>query len=130
MEVKEFKGGFEQLDLWKEGRKFRNKISELTQKFPRDEKYILRSQILRSARSVTSNIAEGYGRFHFKENIQFCRTARGSLMETLEHLYVALDENYIQPESFNNLKKDYDRLLRLLNGYISYLNDRLKNEKI
>jgi len=49
----------------------------------------------RASRSVNHNIAEGYGRFPFQENIQFCRIARGSLFETLDHGIIALDEGYI-----------------------------------
>ena len=82
---------FEDLEVWKECRKFRNQISTTTEKFPKEEKYCLTDQIKRSSRSVTANIAEGYGRFHFQENAQFCRQARGSLTETLDHLFCGLD---------------------------------------
>ena len=52
-------------------------------------------QVIRSSRSITANIAEGHGRYHYQENIQFCRTARGSLTESLDHLICALDEGFI-----------------------------------
>ena len=84
--------GFEELDVWKECRKLRKEISKLVKLFPIEEKFKLVDQIVRSSRSTTANIAEGHGRFHYQENIQFCRQARGSLNETLDHLICAFDE--------------------------------------
>lgn len=112
---------FMDLDCWKVAREFRKKISSLANSFPSEEKYGLISQIKRSSRSVTANIAEGYGRFHHQENIQFCRMSRGSLTETLDHLTVALDENYISEDQFDDFKTELDRCLKVLNGYINYL---------
>jgi four helix bundle protein len=86
---------FEDMEVWKSARVFRNLVSELVKKFPNEEKFRLTDQIIRSSRSVTSNIAEGFGRFHHQENIQFCRQARGSLVETLDHLICAYDEKFI-----------------------------------
>ncbi|MFL5786706.1 MAG: four helix bundle protein [Flavisolibacter sp.] len=99
--------GFESLDVYKSSRAFRIKISQLVKHFPSDEKYLLRSQIIRSSRSIAANIAEGYGRFYYKEFIQFCRQGRGSLTETLEHLICAFDEGYINEQQLNLIKVDY-----------------------
>lgn len=118
---------FEELEVWKMCREFRIKISNLTSQFPDTEKYSLVSQIKRSSRSVTNNIAEGFGRFHYQENIQFCRHARGSLNETKEHLYIAFDEGYINEETMQEYIEDFDRCLKLINGYIAYLK-KAKNE--
>lgn len=112
---------FEDLEVWKSARIFRNKILALSANFPIEEKRRLTDQILRSSRSITANLAEGFGRFHHQENIQFCRTARGSLNETLDHLICALDCNYINSDSLALLKADHDQCLKLLNGYIAYL---------
>jgi four helix bundle protein len=89
---------FEDLELYKACRKFRQDISKLVKSFPNEEKYRLTDQLLRCSRSTTANIAEGHGRYHYQENIQFCRQARGSLSETLEHLICTLYEKYI-PEN-------------------------------
>ena len=86
-----------------------------------EEKNKLTDQILRSSRGVTNCISEGYGRFYYKENIQFCRISRGSLLETLDHLIIAFDENYITSEQLKELKLHIDTCGRLLNGYINYL---------
>lgn len=112
---------FTELDCWKEARELRKEISQLTKRFPKEEKYDLTSQIKRSSRSVTANIAEGYGRFHYQENIQFCRISRGSLTETLDHLIVAFDEDYIAEEELKTLQSKLKICLRLINGYINYL---------
>src|SRR6185436_20434241 len=111
-----YKGGFEDLDVWKESRNLRKSISLLIRKFPVSEKYNLCDQLLRSSRSICANIAEGYGRFHYQENIQFCRHSRGSLLETLDHLICAKDENYISQEEFDSIKNDLKACLHKLNS--------------
>ena len=123
----DYKGGFEDLEVWKTARGLRISISVLTKSFPVEEKYKLADQLLRSSRSITANISEGYGRFHYQENIQFCRQARGSLMETLDHLICALDEKYIDETQLDSFRKQYESLIKLLNGYIAFLKNK-KNE--
>jgi len=115
--------------VWKKARAFRNEISRLTKSFPSEEKYKLVDQIIRSSRSVSANIAEGHGRFHFQENIQFCRTARGSLLETFDHLTVALDEGYLNEKTFNVYNSQYEELIRMLNGYIAFLKKRKEEDR-
>lgn len=110
-----------ELASWKASRELRMNISKLVKGFPEDEKFRLKNQILRSSRSVSANIAEGFGRFHFQENIQFCRIARGSLYETQDHLICALDEKFISKEQFNKVNDELLNCLKILNGYISYL---------
>jgi four helix bundle protein len=63
------------------GRDLRGRLYALACVLPPHESYNLASQIRRAAISLTANIAEGYGRFHFKENVQSCRIARGSAYE-------------------------------------------------
>jgi four helix bundle protein len=117
----EYKRGFENLEVWRVGRELKKLVSEFCKKFPKHEIYSLTSQIKNSSRSVTANIAEGYGRFHYQENIQFCRQSRGSLVETKDHIYTALDENYITQNDFDTFIEKYDHCLKLLNGYITYI---------
>ncbi|MGB1079795.1 MAG: four helix bundle protein [Flavobacteriaceae bacterium] len=112
---------FEDLDCWKKARRLRIKISELVKTFPNDEKFGLTSQIVRAVRSVTHNIAEGYGRFHFRENAQFCRTSRGSLYEVLDQVIVANEEGYISENMLNEIRKDIFENIKILNWYINYL---------
>lgn len=112
---------FEELTMCRECRAFRRVMSTLVKTFPPEERYRLSDQLLRSSRSVTVNIAEGFGRFHYQENIQFCRQARGSLTESLDHMLVAHDENYIDTLQLDQIRIQYTQCLKLLNGYIGYL---------
>ena len=115
---------FEELETWKLARQFKNEIKELTNQFPEQEKFRLTDQIIRSSRSVCANIAEGFGRFHYKDNSRFCRNARGSLFETLNHLVEAFDSGYISEETLTNFRTKMFHCNKLLNGYIAYLNKR------
>lgn len=112
---------FEELDVYKKCREFRQEIANLAKTLPQTENHKLQSQLVRSSRAITSNIAEGFGRFHHLENIQFCRQARGSLMETLEHLIIAMDEGYITNETLDHFRDAHADCMRILNAYISYL---------
>ena len=113
---------FKELACWKEARNLRLFVkTNIITKLPNSERFALIDQIKRSSRSVGNNISEGYGRFHFQENIQFCRIARGSLFETLDHGIVAFDEGYISKENLNELRNIQNKTLLILNGYIKYL---------
>jgi len=115
---------FEDLEVWKVCREIKKKIFKLIKNYPVEEKYSLITQMRRAAISITANIAEGYGRFHYQENIQFCRQARGSLYELLDHLITSLDEGYISTIEMNELKKLINSAIKLLNGYIRMLQKR------
>ena len=119
---------FEDLEAWKSARELRNAVSKLAKTFPNDERFRLVDQIIRSSRSVPANISEGFGRFHFQENIQFCRQARGSLSETLEHLICALDEEYIDKATFQSHRQLIEHCWKVLNGYIAYLKKAVKTK--
>ncbi|MFD0750733.1 four helix bundle protein [Mucilaginibacter calamicampi] len=112
---------FSDLEVWKKSRILRNAIFELTKSFPGEEKYRLSDQIIRSSRSIGNNIAEGYGRFHFADEVKFLLNARGSATETIDHLIIALDNKYISEDTFEKFKTDCDECAKLINGYINYL---------
>ena len=96
-------------------------IRQLTNSFPSEERFRLTDQIIRSSRAVNSNIAEGHGRYTFKDQVHFCIQARGSLTETFNHLIDAFDEEYISDQQLEKFRIQIDEVHRLLNGYISYL---------
>lgn len=112
---------FEELKCWQEAVLLRKSLKSFLEKLPKFEEYRLKDQIIRCLRSVTNNIAEGYGRFNYQENIQFCRISRGSLFEIIDHLLVATEENYIEEKDFSIKKEHINKCLALLNGYINYL---------
>jgi four helix bundle protein len=113
---------FYELPVYKTCRLFRKKISGIVKKYlPKSEEYHLKTKVLDSSRSITANLAEGFGRFHHQENIQFSRNSRGSLDETFDHMITAYDEKYILKETLSDINKDYKDCLKQLNAYIKYL---------
>lgn len=116
---------FTDLDVWKKARKFKKEMETLAKTFPTEEKYRLSDQLIRSARSINANIAEGYGRHTYKNQLHFCIQATGSLSETLNHLIDAFDCQYISQEQLIHYKTKYHEVESLLNGYITYLRSKL-----
>lgn len=118
---------FEDLKVWQVARKIRIEIFELVKKFPNEEKFRLTDQVIRSSRSISDNISEGYGRFHHQENIQFCRIGRGSAYELINHLVTAHDCLYITDNELSYHKNQVTRCIQMINGYIRYLK-KAKND--
>ena len=86
---------FYDLPVYQKCRLFRKNIFQIVKSnFPKSEEY-LKSQVVDRGRPITANIAEGFGRFHYQENIQFCRQSRESLTETTDHLITAFDEDIL-----------------------------------
>jgi len=113
---------FEGLKCWQACRELRLFIGkEVVCLLPAEEKYRLGDQLLRAARSTTANIAEGYGRFHYKDNAKFCSNSRGSCWEVLDHLITARDENLISSELFTKGQDLVNTSVKLINGYMNYL---------
>jgi four helix bundle protein len=119
---------FEDLDVWKKARQLKLAISELTDTFPKEEKFRLTDQLIRSSRSIGVQVAEGHGRQTFPDGARFCIIARGSLSETLAHLIDAFDENYITEEQINKFRIIITEVEKLLNGYINWLEKKPKEK--
>ena len=118
------------MQVWQLARQLKNELYDLIKTLPIEEKYNLSDQIRRDAVSITSNIAEGYGRYHYQENIQFCRQSRGSLYEVQDHLITCLDQKYISKEDFDKLNNLVFNTIKALDGYIRYLQkEKNKNTK-
>jgi four helix bundle protein len=88
----------------------------------------LTDQIIRSSRSIGSNIAEGHGRFHYLDASRFLTNARGSAAETIDHLIVALDNNIIDQQAYESLKYDCEECMKMLNGHMSYLKNQVSSK--
>lgn len=113
---------FEDLDCWQQCRRLRLFVAkEAVPALPQGERYRLGDQMLRSARSATANIAEGYGRFHYLDNAKFCSNARGSCHEVLDHLITACDEELISEETLQRGRELAATAIRLISGYMKYL---------
>ena len=119
---------FENLEVYKEARAFRKRMYGVARKLPDIEKYGLASQIRRAAVSLTNNIAEGHGRYHYPDRIRFGLQARGSLEELIDDLNVCIDENYFPHDEAENIKQEGWRVLHILNGYLRFLRDRYGNK--
>ena len=115
-------GRFEDLECWKKCRELRIFVAkEIVPALPKEERFRSGDQFLRSARSTTANIAEGYGRFHHLDNAKFCSNSRGSCWEVLDHLITSSDETLLPPAIIKRGKALVHEAVKLLNGYMSYL---------
>jgi len=117
---------FRDLRTWQQCREVRLAVRQLVRTWPAEEKYKLTDQVIRSSRGPTAHVAEGYGRFYEKENIRFCRIARGSLYETQDHLITAQDEGYIDNATFTSHFDLVQEAIKTLNGYMHYLENMSK----
>ena len=115
---------FRDLEAWQRCKAIRKKIWDLCKTFPAEEKYRLSDQMIRSSRSSTACIAEGHGRYHYQENIQFCRQSRGSLTELIDHVDTANECEYISSGISKELIIEIETAIKILNGYIRYLQRR------
>lgn len=120
---------FEELDCWKAARDVKQLIRSITKKLPDSERFDLTDNMVRASRSVTRNIAEGFGRYSFKENVRFCIIARGSLVELIDDIITCTEEKYITEAENKEARKFIERANALLNGYINYLERAGANSK-
>jgi four helix bundle protein len=109
---------FTDLTVWKAARALRKNIYMACRGFPKQETFELSSQMRRAAVSMTANLAEGYGRFLYQENMQFCRQSRRSVYEIRDHLTTALDAGHITPEQYKQFDLQAISVIKLINGYL------------
>ncbi len=116
--------GFEQIVSWKKARELNKKIYKITcdNRSPRD--FALRDQIRRASISISSNIAEGYGRKSNKEIIYFMNLGKASCYEVKSQLYLAMDIEYVDDEVFRKLYVLYDEISKTLHGLIKHLENK------
>jgi four helix bundle protein len=114
---------FEELEAWKACREVSRWVRAVTKGLPREE-WDLKDNALRAARSTTRNIAEGFGRYHYQENIQFCRISRGSLFEIIDDAITIFEEKYITEEEYKTGRAKIAHAIKVVNGYIHYLETR------
>jgi four helix bundle protein len=110
------------LDVWKEARLLVSKIYTLTRPFPKEEQFCLTNQLRRCVVSMPSNMAEGFGRNHKKDSIQFFYIARGSLYEAETQLYLSFDLQYLSESELKITLTQLETVRKLLNGSIRYYN--------
>lgn len=99
----------------------------LTKELPDAEKFGMMPQVRRAALSLTNNIAEGHGRYHYLEQIKFMYQPRGSLQELIDDLNTCLDEKYLPQDRIERLKQEGRRVRQLIDGYIRFLRSRKRD---
>src|ERR1051325_5906126 len=109
---------FHDLDAWKQGHELVLQIYQITEDFPKTELFGIISQLRRAASSITANIAEGFGRFHFNDKARFYYQARGSAGEVLNFLILSKDLSFLNPAQFKILETRVVQTQKLINGLI------------
>ncbi len=119
---------FKDMKIWELSMTLVEDIYRKTRNFPQHELYGLSSQMRRAAISIPSNIAEGNGRAHSKEYIQFLYLARGSLMELMTQLEIAHRLNYINIEEKTEIYDQCEIILKMLHKLITSIKKKSENK--
>ena len=109
---------FYQLDAWKEAHKLVLLVYKETESFPKREKFGVIDQLRRAASSVTANIAEGFGRFHYADKIRFYFQARGSVKEVQNFILLTKDLGYLVEGTARRIWRQSQKSEKLINGLI------------
>jgi four helix bundle protein len=112
------------LDIYKLSLQLSSLIWKIYVKLPNDLKYNIGNQVIRSIDSIGANIAEGYGRFHYKDSIKFYYNARGSLWESKHWAYLLYKRGLIKKEKYDELINNLEVLGKKLNGFIKTIKDK------
>lgn len=110
---------FENLDVYKKAVNFADKISSLTEGFSRGN-YYLRDQLNRAALSISTNIAEGNGKYHKADRVNFFRIARGSAFECVPILEICKRKAFISDKEYTDFKKELEDICKMLSGLMNY----------
>lgn len=119
----------EDLDVYNLSQSFSDSIWFIVEKWDNFPKFGVGKQMTNSANSISSNIAEGYGRYFIKENINFCFYSRGSILETKNWLQKCVRRNLLNKEEHEMLINQLEIIHKKLNGYIKVLKENLKKQK-
>lgn len=114
----------EEIKAWQEARELTKKIYQISGNGQFAKDYRLRDQIRGASGSVMANIAEGFDSQSDMEFIRFLSYSRRSATEVQSHLYVALDQKYINNNIFNDIYLQVKAIKSLICGFIRYLNGK------
>jgi four helix bundle protein len=119
---------FTDLEAWQVNHKAALLVYKLTEKFPSNERFGIVDQIRRAASSVTANIAEGWGRFHYLDKMKFYYQARGSNTEVQNFLILSRDLGFLKENDYNSVTEIVSRGIQVLNGLIRFTEKRKQEE--
>ncbi len=119
----------EDLEVYTLSEKLGNKVWAIVMEWQPFMKFGLGKQLTSSVDSISANIAEGYGRYFVKENINFCFYARGSLLETKSWIRKAWTRGLVKQDEYNSLSEEMELIHRKLNAYIKVLKQNLQKQK-
>ncbi len=108
--------GYKKLDVWKKGYELTLKVYEVTRHYPKEETYGLISQMRRASSSIIANLAEGYGRNHLGEYIQYVSIAIGSCNELEVHILLSNDLHYLKKKNYDELMSGHEEVSKMLFG--------------
>lgn len=115
----------EDLEIYDLSEVLSDKIWNIVIKWESFAKDTIGKQLCRAADSISANIAEGYGRFHYKENKNFCYYSRGSILEVKSFLRKSKNRNLIPEDTYSDLYIDLQTIHLKLNAYIKYIGKNL-----
>lgn len=119
--------GLESLMAWQKAVAFAVRVQkEVLPLLPKEERFALALQLRRAVQSIPANIAEGYGRYTFKDSVHFYYIARGSLEEAYTYLVLAHQVGYPEEPLFASLQEEVRTLRHILNGYLKFLKNRMR----
>ena len=113
---------FKDLECWQQAHEFVKEVYAVTKHFPEDERYGLTSQFRRAAVSIAANICEGYRKISQADKLRFMNIAQGSLEECRYYIILALDVNYMDQATYDNLEYLINGTSWKLNGYAEAIN--------
>ena len=117
---------YKDLNIWKRSIELVKNIYEISNSFPKEELYVLTSQLRRTAISIPSNIAEGFSRFHNKEYRQFLYIALGSCAELETQIIIANYLKYLDDDRFNDIINESEVICKMISNLIKKINDSEK----
>lgn len=119
-----YHNSYQQLDVYKLACEMSERVWVIYVEMPQYLKNHMGDQLLRSVDSIAANIAEGYGRFHYKDQIRFLYISRGSLFETAHWLSVLFQRDIISKDSMEGIQALAEIEGKKLNQYINYLKSK------
>jgi len=119
---------FYDLEIWKEAHRLSIAVYKLSDEFPKKETYGISDQLRRSSTSVSANIAEGFGRYHYKDKIKFYYNARGSICEVQNFIFFAQDIGYLSRDLAREVFQDYEKLGKMLNIFIKSTQKKITSD--